>query len=447
MDQRGATDMTKGNIWRLVIVFSIPLMFGNLLQELYNAFDAMVVGNFVGKEALAAVGISLPMISTIVGFFMGISSGASVWVARSFGAKDQQALYHAIHTAMALSVMAGVVLSLVGMASTPTLLHLMMVPEDIFPEALIYFRIYFFGLTALTIYNMGTAILNAMGDSKKPLLFLAISAMLNVLLDLLFVVGFHMGIAGVAWATVIAEGVSAVLVVLALTFSNLPCRLSVRKIHLHRPLLKGMFALGAPVGFQHVIIGISNLLMLMYINRLGTIVVAGWSVVAKLNAFIYPASQAIALAVITFVGQNLGARQVERARKGVKISVILGLLVTISISLVLLAFNTVFLRVFSPEAQVIASAQRFMYVLTTTYFMYSLTQIIPGALISSGRVRIPMLMNITAYVIIRQLYLLVISALHYTPVSIALAFPVSWVIAGAALLIYYKKSDWSIFES
>jgi putative MATE family efflux protein len=443
--KQSGTDMTSGNIWKIIITFSVPLMCGFFLQSMYNAVDTMIVGNFVSNEALAAVGISMPMIGTIVGFSMGISNGASVWVARSYGARDQQTLEQSIHTAVTLSIIIGLLLGTVGVLVTPHLLHLMLIPEAIFPEALTYFRIYFFGLPALIVYNMGTAILNAMGESKRPMLFLVISAVLNVALDLLFVLEFHLGVGGVAWATVIAEVVTAVLAILSLTFANLPCRLVPQKLRLHLPILKKMVALGAPVGFQQVINGFSTLIMLTYINRLGTIVIAGWSVTAKLDAFIYPMAQAVSLATTTFVGQNLGARQVQRARQGVKISLCLGLLSTGVVSLLLLGFNGVLLRIFSPDPQVIACTLRFMYVLTTTYFVYSLTQILPGALIGSGRVRVPIMINLLSFVACRQIYLYIVSHLHYTAVSIAIAFPLSWVLSGIALLIYYRQSNWNTF--
>jgi putative MATE family efflux protein len=439
-------DMTNGNIWKLIVTFAIPLLLGNLLQQLYNAFDAIVAGNFVSKEALSAVGMSLPMINLLLGFFMGMSTGASVVVAQFFGAKNRESLKRTIETALLLALFLGSILSLIGVTATPQLLHLMNTPEEIFPHASIYFRIFFAGLSALTVYNMGAAILNALGDSKKPLQFLIISAILNIVLDLLFVLQFNMGIAGVAWATVIAEVISAILVVHTLCQQNMYCPLVLKEVRIHTHELRRIIALGLPVGSQQVIVGMSNVGLQMYINGLGTLAVAGWSIAAKMDAFVWPLAQAIALAATTFVGQNLGAKKVHRARQGVQISILLGLSITAFASVFILYFHTPLLKIFSPDQEVIDAAYKFMQLLTTTYFLYSLTQILPGIMAGSGDVRTPNIISIVSYVIVRQIYLFIVSRVHYTMLSVAFAYPLSWILAGTALLIYYRKSNWDHFS-
>jgi putative MATE family efflux protein len=318
----------------------------------------------------------------------------------------------------------------------------MRTPAEINEPAKLYLQIYISGLVALTVYNMGTAILNAMGDSKSSLIFLALSAAINVVPDLVFVTQLHMGVAGVAWATVIAEAVSAVAVTLKLRSPGVPCRFSLRGLKLDFPMLKNVVAIGVPVGFQQVVVGISNILLQIYINRLGSVYVAAWGIAAKLDAFIFTLPQAISMAAATFVGQNLGARRIERAKQGVRISLLLGFSTTIVMSAILLLLNVRILRIFTPDSQLISAAFEFMRVLTSTYFNFTLNQIIPAALAGLGLVRVPMIISISTQVVLRQIYLAAVAAVNYTPTTVAISYPFSWALAGIALVIYYRKCDW-----
>ncbi|MDR2931479.1 MAG: MATE family efflux transporter [Oscillospiraceae bacterium] len=438
-------DMTQGNIWKLIILFAIPLMLGNLLQQLYNAFDAIIVGNYVGKEALAAVGSSGPLINMIIAFFMGMSTGASVLISQFFGAKDDKSLHDTVHTAVLLSIVLGAILSVIGMITSPWLLRLMRTPDDVIADATLYLRIYFAGLPALTVYNMGAATLTAVGDAKRPLYFLAISSVINIVGNLFFVLVFDMGVSGVALSTVIAEVITAVLVLIVLMRSNTNYKLYIRDLRIHLHILKRVTMIGLPGGIQQAIISFSNIIVQSYINRLGAVVVAGYSACTKLDAFIMLPVQTMALAVTTYVGQNLGAHKVERARKGVKYSMIMGIAITVVVSVLALIFGKTLLRIFSPDPDVLETGMQFMRTFVPMYFILGFTQIIPGALRGAGDVRVSTLTCILCFVPLRQLYLFIVTKFNYSVISVALSYPLTWTVAAVILFIYYKRSDWSRF--
>ena len=440
-------DMTQGRIAKQIILYAIPLLLGNILQQLYNAFDAIVVGNYVSNEALAAVGASGPLINMIIAFFIGMSMGASVLISQFFGAKDDKGMHDTVHTAMLLAVIFGVVLSVVGVLASETLLRWMATPPEIMADALTYLRIFFFGMTGLTVYNMGAAVLTAIGDSRRPLYFLALSAFLNITGNLLFVNVFHMGIAGVAYSTIIAEAISAIFVVMTLCRAEGSHRLNLRDLKINAPIVKRIATIGLPGGIQQAIISCSNIMVQAYINKLGAPIVAGYSAGAKVDAFIMLPTMTMALAVTTFVGQNLGAKNVQRARQGVRVSLGLGLGITIAFSLLVLLFRTPLLRIFSPDQEILSYGAQFMGVFIPGYFLLCFTQIIPGALRGAGDVNFATVTCIVSFVVLRQIYLFVITQFSHTITSVALGYPLTWLIAAVAMILYYRKSDWRRFEA
>ena len=440
-------DMTEGRISKQIILYAIPLLLGNILQQLYNAFDAIVVGNFVSNEALAAVGASGPMINMIIAFFIGMATGASVLISQFFGAKDAKGMHDAVHTAMLLSLIIGLILAVVGVTAAETLLGWMSTPPEVVADALTYLRIFFYGMPALIVYNMGAAVLTAVGDSKRPLYFLAISAFINITGNLIFVNVFHMGIAGVAYSTIIAEAISAVLVVITLCRSNGNHRLILRELKISGTIVKRVAQIGLPGGLQQAIISGSNIMVQSYINRLGAPIAAGYSADIKVDAFIMLPTMTMALAATTFVGQNLGAKNVKRARQGVKVSLGLGLAVTFMISVLVLVFQNPLLRIFSPDPQIVGYGAQFMRVFVPGYICLCFTQIIPGALRGAGDVNFATITCIICFVVIRQLYLFLITPISHTITTVALGYPITWLIAAVVLILYYRKSDWSRFEA
>jgi len=311
-------DMTEGNIAKLLIQFAIPLLLGNIFQYLYNTVDSLVVGNFVGKEALAAVGSTTYIINTLVMFFGGISVGASVIISRYFGAHDDETLHNAIETTIALTFVGSILCTVAGIALSPLLLQFMDTPADVLPQSSVYLRIYFGGITGLMVYNMGSGILRAVGDTKRPLYFLIFSSIMNIILDLLFVVVFGLGIAGVAYATVVAQMVSAILILLLLTKTTEKYRLVWKDLHVDMQLTKEILSVGFPVGLQQAVTSFSNVYVQSYINSFGSAGMAGWSSFTKIDSFLGLPLQSIAQAITTFAGQNIGAKNLDRVKDGVK---------------------------------------------------------------------------------------------------------------------------------
>ena len=315
--KRRDMDMTQGAIWQQIVLFAVPLLIGNLFQQLYNTVDSVVVGNYVGKEALAAVGSVGPIINTLVGFFSGLATGAGVVISQNYGAHDHERLSVAVQTTVALSLISCVLCTVLGVICVPFLLHFMSTPQDVFQEASSYLRIYFMGITGLLMYNIGAGILRAVGDSRRPLYFLCFSALTNLVLDLLFVIGFHWGIEGVAWATVISQVVSAILVFALLIRSDTPYRVKPRQMQIDGRILSQIMRIGLPGGIQTAITSFSNVYVQGYINSFGSSVMAGWASYSKRDQFVMLPMQSISLASTTFVGQNLGAGEVKRAKKGI----------------------------------------------------------------------------------------------------------------------------------
>jgi len=439
-------DMTQGPIWRQLLLFAMPLALANFLQQSYNTIDAIMVGQFVSSYALAAVGASIPITMMIITFFMGLSNGASVLIAQFFGAKNRVELRNAVHTAVFISFVVGVVLSVVGILVSPLLLRLVQTPEEVFDLAVLYLRIYFAGLTGLTVYNMGAAILAATGDSKRPLYFLMLSVVVKLALNLLFVLAFNWGVTAVAWSTVISQAITAVLVIKLLCNHPSDIKLNLSQLKIHKHIMKQIVAIGLPGGIQGAIISFSNVIVQSYINFLGGAAMAGYSVSSRIDSFMFAPIQGIALAGATFVGQNLGAGQVSRARKGANMAMIVGTLTTMGVSIFAFTFMTSLLRIFTTDEVVMYYGRGFMQVFVPFYFMLGFSFIVSAVLRGSGDVRVPTLLNILCFVVLRQIYLFVVTGFTHTVTSIAVGFPVGWFVAALTVFIYYKSRDWSSYE-
>ena len=315
--------MTEGPIWRCLLLFALPLMAGNLFQQLYNTVDSIVVGNFVGKEALAAVGSTDSVINTFIGFFSGMSTGAGVIISQYYGGKKEEKVSIAVQTTIALTLCMSILCTVLALLLVPSLLRLMGTPDDVFPEAATYLRIYFIGVTGLLFYNMGAGILRAVGDSRRPLYFLIFCAVLNTLLDLLFVAVLRFGIAGAAWATILSQGISALLTLFVLTREKACYRIIWSKVRLDPNMTKKIFFLGLPAAIQMAVTSFSNVFVQAYINRFGSAAMAGWSSYGKIDKFCVLPIQSLSLGVTTFVGQNLGARKIDRVRQSTKVGTLL----------------------------------------------------------------------------------------------------------------------------
>jgi putative MATE family efflux protein len=443
-------DMTQGKIWKQLTAFALPLLLGLLLQLAYNAFDAIVVGNFVSSDALGSVGASGPLINIIVSFFMGMSSGSSVLISQYYGARDAKELRNTVHTSMLLSIILGAVLAVVGFFLAPAIMNLLKTPEDIFNDAVTYLRIFFIGMPALTVYNMGAAILTATGDSKRPLYFLILSSVINIAGNLIFVLVFHMGVAGVAWSTILSEIICAALVVLLLSRVPTGIRLNLKRLRIHKHILKRVLRLGLPSGIQGTIVSVSNAVVQGYINGLDVLlnggVVAAYTSTSRLDAFITLPIQAMTMAVSTFVGQNLGAGQVKRARSGVKVAMCLGIPCSAVLSAAVLLSGSFALRMFSGDEMVLNYGVEFMRVLAPGHFILNFCQILPGALRGANDVNLSTFASVGSFVVLRQIYLFFVTKSNNSIFTVALGYPITWFIAAVIITVYYMRSNWSKFE-
>ena len=439
--------MTEGTIWKHLILFSIPLLIGNLFQQLYNLVDSIVVGNFVGSEALAAVGTSTPIINMLVGFFMGVATGAGVVISNYFGAKEQKNLEESIHTTLLLTMILGVVFTVIGIAIAPAMLHLMATPEDVFGDACTYLRIFFGGIWALMIYNMGSGILRAVGDSKRPLYFLCLTSITNIILDLLLVIVFDLGVLGVALATVSSEIISAVLVLAVLINTNEVYRVSVDKLCLNRKILRKICSIGLPAGLQNAVISFSNVFVQSYINQFGSACMAGWASYFKVDQFMLLPLQTISMTCTTFIGQNKGAGKPDRMNSGMRWS--LGIALTVSVSLTFLVNLAAIplIRLFTSDPEVIHYGRIFLHFISPFYFSACFNQIHAGVLRGAGDATGPMFIMLFSFVAFRQIYLFTASHITDSFYPIAFAYPAGSIVCTLIMAVYFRFKWRTILEA
>jgi len=436
-------DMTHGVIWKQLLSFALPMMIGLVFQQLYNTVDSIVVGQFVGKEALAAVGSTSPILNTLVGFSAGLSMGSSVAISQAYGAHDNKRLHDAVHTTIALTFVLSVFMTALGIALVRPLLTMMSTPADVFPEATAYLTIYFAGLIGLLFYNMGSSILRAVGDSRRPLYFLIFSAVLNTVLDLVFVIAFRMGVAGAGYATILAQFISALLVLYVLTGEHTAYGIRWRDVRFEKEAFKKIVAVGLPSGLQQALTSFSNVFVQGYINHFGSAAMAGWSVQNKVDAFLMIPPQAVGMASSTFVGQNFGAQQLARARKGVRQATVMALTMTAAIVAAVLVFSRPLIQLFNTDPEVISYGVRFINIIAPFYLFLTFTQIYAGALRGIGSAKAPMYIMLFSYVLFRQSYLLVVKLLGNALEGVTMAYPVGWIVCTILLVIFYRKSPLS----
>lgn len=443
LKKKTQVDMTQGAILPMLINFAFPLLIGNLFQQLYNTVDTWVVGNYVGKNSFSAVGTLSSVTNLMIGFFMGFSTGAAVLIAQYFGAKDDENVSRTTHTFVGVTIIMCILSTIVGILMIPLLLNILKSPAEVAAEQRTYLFIYFAGITGLLIYNMGAAILRAIGNSTDPFIFLVVSAVLNIILDLVFVIAFHMGTAGVALATVIAQGVSAVLVIITLLRTKTCVRVSIRKIRIHSHILKNIFKIGIPSGLQLSITAFANVFAQSYINYFGADVMGGYTAYSKVDQFLFMPSQSITLGAQTFVGQNLGMRQTERARKGVRTSILMALTSVAVLILFVELFATDIVKVFidSNESGVIYYGTMMLHYITPFYIVTTFNQIYAGALRGAGKSTTPMIIMIMCFVVFRQIYLFVMANfISNTVLPIVMGYPAGWVLCSIILSIAYFRN-------
>ena len=432
-------DMTTGNITRHIILFALPLLAGNIFQQLYNMVDTWVVGRFVSNEAYAAVGSIGPVINMLIGFFMGLSSGAGVVISQYYGAGRKEDVQRTVHTAMVMTLILGVLFTAIGLAMTPFMLNLMKTPTDVLPESTAYLQIYFSGIMGLMLYNIGAGILRAVGDSKRPFYYLVVCALMNTVLDLLFVIKHNMGVQGVALATILSQGVSALLVIITLLRTNECIKLRPRQLRIHWDLLKKIFRVGIPAAIQMAITAFSNIFVQSYINFFGPDCMSGWTTYAKVDQILFLPMQSIALASTTFVGQNLGKNQAERARKGVSKSLIIAISSTLVLMGPVLYFAPEIVAFFNSKKEVVDYGSMLLRWMTPFYVLCCFNQIYSGALRGAGNSKAPMVIMLSSFVVFRQVYLFIMSRICNEIIPIAMSYPAGWLLCSSLTAIYYHR--------
>lgn len=439
--RRKDVDMTQGGIARHLFSFALPLLLGNIFQQLYNTVDTWVVGNFVSNEAFSAVGSVTPIVNLLIGLFMGLSTGAGAVISQFYGAKQTDQVQDAVHTAISMTLCLGVVFTAVGILFTPLMLQLMNMPENVMPEATTYLRIYFSGAMGLMLYNIGSAILRSVGDSRRPFHFLVVCALLNILLDLVFVLVFRMGVAGVAWATILSQSISAVLVLLTLIRSHEAVHLELTRLRLHWNVLKKILRVGIPAGLQLAVTSFSNVFVYSYINYFGYHFMSGWTAYNKINQFVLLPMQSISLAITTFVGQNLGAGLPKRAKKSVAVALAMSAASAALLLIPVVIFAPPLVRFFNPVPEVVDFGTRLLRIISPFYLVYCVHDTLGGALRGAGNGKVPMLVTLCCFVGFRQLYLYVMANyICNEAIPIAMAFPAGWVLSAIIVLIYFTRT-------
>ena len=444
LSKKRDVDMTEGSIFHHLLQFALPLLLGNLFQQMYNMVDTWVVGNYVSNEAYSAVGSVGPIINMLIGFFSGLASGAGVVISQYYGARKYDKVEDTVHTAAVMTLVLGVVFTALGILITPFMLNMMKTPAEVFPESKTYLTIYFAGMLGLMVYNMGSGILRAVGDSKRPFYFLVVSAVINTVLDLVFVLAFGMGVEGVALATIIAQFVSAILVLRTLLLSDSCVRLRVRCLAVHWDMLAKIIKVGIPAALQMAVTAFSNVFVQSYINYFGKHFMSGWTTFMKVDQVLFLPMQSLALSATTFVGQNLGKCQSERAQKGVRVALLMAVGATALLTIPIVIFAPYIVQFFNSEPRVIEYGTMMMRCVTAFHIFGCFNQVYAGALRGSGNSKAPMIIMLSSYVLFRQIYMYVVSNfIANEAVPIIMGYPAGWIMCTLLMTVYYKRVKFS----
>lgn len=440
---KSKTLLTEGVIWKKIVGFAIPLFLGNLFQQLYNTADSLIVGNFLGSDALAAVSSSGSLIFLLVGFFNGIAVGAGVVIARYFGARRQQELQDAIHTIVGFGIVSGILLTVIGLIMAPKILIWMKTPADVLVNSVLYFRIYFLGSLAFVLYNNFVGILQAVGDSRHPLYYLIVSSVLNIILDLVFVGVFHYGVGSAALATIISQFTSAGLCLYRLTKkSPEEYRVHLRKIRLHRKMLRQIISNGLPTGIQNSVISIANVVVQSNINSFGKMAVAGCGAYSKIEGFGFLPITCFSMSLTTFISQNLGARKIDRVKKGARFGVVTSLLLAELVGIIIYITIPVLISGFNSDPGVISFGVRQARTVTLFYFLLAYSHCMAGLFRGAGKAVVPMCVMLVCWCMIRVIYITVATSIIPEIEVVFWAYPLTWTLSSISFTVYYLKSNW-----
>lgn len=434
--------MTEGSIWRQILSFSIPLILGNLLQQLYNTADSVIVGNFVGSDALAAVGSSGSLINLLIAFCIGASAGAGVVIAQYYGAGDENKVQTAVHTTIALAIIAGAIIMVVGIAASPILLRWMGTPPEVMGQSVLYLRIYFAGLIFNVIYNMSAGILNAVGNSRRSLLYLAVASISNIVLDLVFVVLLKMGVAGVGIATDISQLLSCIFVLRFLVRVEDLYKVRIREIRWNGEMGLRIIKIGLPTGIQNMVISFSNVLLQSSVNTFGAKAMAGFAAYVKVDGFNILPVMSFSMAATTFTGQNIGAGRIDRVKKGMWITLAMGVIYTIITGILLLVFSDPIIGIFTSDQEVIYYGTLAMWYFCPFYFILSIMHDMAGTIRGTGKTIPPMLIILISLCLYRVIWVQLAVPHFKTIRGVYLCYPISWIIGAVLMILYAWKGKW-----
>lgn len=436
------TAMTEGNIWKQLFLFSVPLILGNLFQQLYNTVDSIIVGNYIGSEALAAVGSSGSLLNLLIGFCVGASAGAGVVISQYYGGRDEAGLHKAVHTTIAIAIVAGILLTAAGILFSPLLLRAMGTPSEVFDQAVIYLQVYWGGILFNVIYNMAAGILNAVGNSKRSLIYLMIAAISNIFLDLLFVLVFKMGIVGAALATDVSQLLSSIFIILFLVRSKEMYRLKLKDIRFYDKMLGKILRIGLPTGIQNTVISFSNVIVQSSVNSFGSAVMAGFAAYVKIDGFNIMPVMSFSMAATTFTGQNIGAKRYDRVKKGMWVSLSMGILYTIVTGILLLLFAPQIIGVFTNNKEVVQNGVYVLKYFCPFYCLLAIMHELSGTIRGTGKTVEPMLIALTSLCMFRVVWIMVVLSIEHRMDWLFVVYPISWLIGAVLTVIYAWKGKW-----
>ena len=438
----GSNSLTEGVIWKKMLMFALPVFLGNVFQQFYNAFDSWCVGNFLGEDALAAVSSSGSLIFMMIGFFNGVAMGAGVLIARCFGAKDYEAMRKAIHTDVAFGLVAGVLLSILGVTFSPTILRWMGTPAEVLPQSVSYFRFYFCGSVFSVLYNIFVGIHHAVGDSRHPLYYLIFATFVNVILDLLFVGVFRWGVGSAALATTISQGVSALLCCIHLLRVDGPYKLNLKEVRFHGESLRTIIRFGLPSGIQNSVISFANLVVQTNINSFGMAAMAGCGSYSKIEGFAFLPVTCFVQALSTFVGQNLGAKKYDRVKKGVAFGVICSCTMAELIGIASYLLAPRLIAIFNDAPEVVDYGTRHMRTICLFYCLMALSHCIAGVMRGAGKASVPMVTMMVCWCLLRVSYITVALKFVNELTTVSWAYPITWTCSSIVFLVYFFTVDW-----
>lgn len=436
------TMMTEGAIWKKILLFSIPLILGNLFQQLYNTVDSIIVGNYIGSNALAAVGSGASFINLLIGFCVGASAGAGVVISQAYGAQDTERVHKAVHTTIAIAIVCGIVVTVAGIILAPVVHKIMNTPTEVYEDAVAYLRVYFGGMLFSVVYNLAAGILNAVGNSKRSLIYLMIAAVSNIILDLFFVVVLKMGVVGVALATDISQFLSCIFIIGYLVKTSEVYKLKIREIRFYDNLVSKIVKIGLPTGIQNIVIAISNVIIQSGINSFGAVVMAGFTSYVKIDGFNFLPLMSFSMAATTFTGQNIGAGKIDRVKRGMKISLAMGMGYAMATGVLLFNLAPYAMGIFTKDPEVVACGVYLMKFFCPFYWILAFIHVMAGTIRGTGKTLPPMIIILVSLCLFRIIWIATVVPLIGELYGLIMVYPLSFVVGAVLTILYAKFGKW-----